>query len=91
MLKINLFDKFAIISLKIKQHYFLKIEQKLFGKIIPSSVQNILTCFNMYTHICTCTKRKLRKYNYVHSNISASRIAMIKKFPTHSHPHLPSI
>ena len=36
-----LFDKFAIILLKIKQHYFLKIKQKLFGKIIPSSVQNM--------------------------------------------------
>ena len=29
-----------LIILKIKQHYFLKIKQKLFGKIIPSSVQN---------------------------------------------------
>ena len=39
--KIYLFDKFAIFLLNIKQHYFLKIKQKLFGKIIPSSVQNM--------------------------------------------------
>ena len=51
---IDLFDKFAIILLKIKQHYFLKIKQKFFGKIIQSSVQNMymLKILHLYTKNC---------------------------------------
>ena len=40
--------------LKIKQHYFLKMKQKLIGKIIPSSVQNMymLKILHLYTKNC---------------------------------------